>query len=137
ARQESLKRLVALKLVRAGVHASAEERVRFQREGEAIARVQHPHVVQIHECGEHAGQPYFSMELLESGTLADRLNAGPLPPRAAAELVRSLARAVQAAHQHEIVHRDLKPANVLFAADGTAKITDFGLARVLDSADQQ
>ncbi|HEY7314250.1 MAG TPA: serine/threonine-protein kinase [Gemmataceae bacterium] len=137
ARQESLKRLVALKLVRAGIHASAEERARFQREGEAIARIKHPHVVQIHECGEHAGQPFFSMELLEGGTLADRLKGGPLPPRAAAELVRSLARAVQAAHQHEVVHRDLKPANVLFAADGTAKITDFGLAKVLDSADNQ
>src|SRR5579883_3108907 len=133
ARQETLKRLVALKMIRAGSYASAEERLRFQREGEAIARIRHGHVVQIHDFGEHEGQMYFSMELLEGGTLSSRLHKGPLPEREAAELVRALAQAVAAAHEQEVVHRDLKPRNVLFAADGTAKITDFGLAKVLDS----
>jgi eukaryotic-like serine/threonine-protein kinase len=133
ARQESLKRMVALKLVRAGVYAGNEERTRFQREGEAIARIHHPHVVLIYEFGEHQGQLFFSMELLEGGTLANKLNGCPLPERQAAELVRTLAQAVQAAHEQGIVHRDLKPGNVLFAADGTVKISDFGLAKVLDS----
>ncbi len=135
ARQEKLKRLVALKMVRAGVYASPEERLRFQREGEVIAQVRHAHVVQIHEFNEHDGQMFFSMELLEGGTLSNRLNGSPLPQREAAELVRTLARAVQAAHDLGIVHRDLKPSNVLFAADGTPKITDFGLAKVLDAED--
>ena len=133
ARQESLKRFVAVKMVRAGIYASTEERLRFQREGEVIARIHHPHVVQIHEFGEHQGQLYFSMELLEGGTLASKLNGCPLREREAAELVRTLARTVQAAHEHGIVHRDLKPGNVLFAADGTVKISDFGLAKVLDN----
>jgi tRNA A-37 threonylcarbamoyl transferase component Bud32 len=133
ARQEKLKRLVAVKMIRAGAYASAEERRRFQREGEAIARIRHAHVVQIHDFGEHEGQLYFSMELLEGGTLSARLRKGALPEREAAELVRALSQAVAAAHAQEVVHRDLKPGNVLFTADGTAKITDFGLAKVLDA----
>jgi serine/threonine-protein kinase len=132
ARQEKLKRLVALKMVRAGVYASSEERMRFEREGEAIARVHHAHVVQIYEFGEHQGQLFFTMELLEGGTLARKLQGKPLAEREAAKLVRTLARAVHAAHDQGVVHRDLKPANVLFATDGTVKITDFGLAKVLD-----
>lgn len=132
ARQESLKRFVALKMIRAGTYAGSEERTRFQREGEVIASLEHPHVVQIHEFGECGGQPYFSMELLSGGTLSRKLAGKPLPEREAAELLRTLARTVAAAHQRGIVHRDLKPANVLFAADGTAKISDFGLAKVLD-----
>ena len=132
ARQETLKRPVALKLVRTGVFASYQERLRFHREGEVIARVRHPHVVQIFEFGESQGQLYFSMELLEGGTLAQRLHGQSMPEREAAELVRTLAQGVEAAHRENVVHRDLKPGNVLFAADGTAKITDFGLAKVLD-----
>jgi tRNA A-37 threonylcarbamoyl transferase component Bud32 len=132
ARQEKLKRFVALKMVRAGIYASSEERARFQREGEVIASLEHPHVVQIHEFGECDGQSYFSMELLQGGTLADKLGGRALPERAAAELVQTLAHTVEAAHRRGIVHRDLKPSNVLFAADGTAKISDFGLAKVLD-----
>src|SRR5262249_26116611 len=120
ARQEALKRLVAVKMIRAGTYASAEERRRFQQEGEAIARIRHAHVIQIYEFGEHEGQLYFSMELLEGGTLAKRLHKGPLPAREAAELVRTLAQAVAAAHEQDGVHRDLKPGNVLFAADGTS-----------------
>jgi tRNA A-37 threonylcarbamoyl transferase component Bud32 len=133
ARQERLKRLVALKMIRAGIYAGSDERARFQREGEAIARLRHPQVVQIHEFGEHAGRLYFSMELLEGGTLASKLEGRLLPEREAAELIQTLAWGVQAAHQHGVVHRDLKPSNVLFAADGVMKITDFGLAKVLDS----
>jgi tRNA A-37 threonylcarbamoyl transferase component Bud32 len=134
ARQQALELLVAVKMIRAGTYASPEERRRFQREGKAIARIRHAHVVQIHDFGEQEGQLYFSMELLEGGTLTDRLCNGPLPERKAAELVRTLAQAVAAAHAQEVVHRDLKPGNVLFKADGTAKITDFGLAKVLDAA---
>src|SRR5262249_40656201 len=88
-------------------------RVRFQREAEAAARLAHPNVVRIYEVGTHDGWPFFSMELIEGGTLADRLHEGPLSPRAAAELVGTLARAVFAAHAAGIVHRDLKPANIL------------------------
>jgi serine/threonine protein kinase len=133
ARQEALKRMVALKMVRAGVYASPEERTRFRREGEVVARVEHANVVQIYEFSEHEGQLYFSMELLHGGTLESKVHNRPLPEREAAQLVRTLALAVHAAHQQGVVHRDLKPANVLFAADGTVKITDFGLAKVLDA----
>jgi serine/threonine protein kinase len=132
ARQQTLKRPVALKMVRAGIFADAQERARFHREGEAIARVRHANVVQIFEFGESQGQLFFSMELLAGGTLANRLQGQPMPERDAAELVRTLAQAVEAAHRQGVVHRDLKPSNVLFASDGTAKITDFGLAKVLD-----
>jgi eukaryotic-like serine/threonine-protein kinase len=137
ARQEAIRRLVAVKMVRTGRWAGVEERVRFRREGEAIARVHHANIVQIHEYSEHDGQLYFSMELLEGGSLAHRLKHQPLPEREAAELVRTLARAVHAAHQCGIIHRDLKPGNVLFAVDGTPKITDFGLAKLLDGEDNQ
>jgi serine/threonine-protein kinase len=119
-------------MIRAGIYASAEERLRFQREGRSVARIQHAHVVRIFDFGEHEEQLYFTMELLEGGTLADRLRNGPLTEREAAELVRTLAQAVAAVHKEGVYHRDLKPSNVLFTADGTAKITDFGLAKVLD-----
>jgi serine/threonine-protein kinase len=134
ARHRRLDKLVALKLVRAGVYASTEERTRFEREARAIARIRHPHVVQIFDFGEQQGQLFFSMELLEAGTLTRRLRGQPLPQREAAELVRTLALAVAEAHRLGVWHRDLKPGNVLFAADGPVKITDFGLAKVLDDA---
>jgi serine/threonine-protein kinase len=133
ARQVRLNRLVALKMIRFSHAADPHAQERFRVEGEAVARLAHPNVVEVYDSGEHDGQPYFSMELLEGGSLARRVAGGPLPPREAAELVRTLARAVQAAHDRRIVHRDLKPANVLFATDGTAKITDFGLAKLLDA----
>jgi tetratricopeptide (TPR) repeat protein len=127
-----LKRLVALKMILAGAHAGPEHLSRFQTEAEAAARLQHPNIVQIYEVGEHQGRPYFSLEFVQGGSLAGRLRGLPQPGVQAARLVEALARAVQYAHEQDIVHRDLKPANVLLAADGTPKVTDFGLAKLLD-----
>jgi WD40 repeat protein/tetratricopeptide (TPR) repeat protein len=140
ARQAGLNRLVALKMILAGAHAGPDDVARFKAEAEAVARLQHPGIVQIHEVGDHDGLPFFSLELVPGGSLAQRLHGTPLPPRQAAALVARLARAVHAAHQAGIVHRDLKPANVLLQegpdvplGDCAPKITDFGLAKQLDS----
>ena len=133
ARHLSLKRTVALKMVLAGGHAGPRELTRFRIEAEAVARLQHPNIVQIHEIGEARGHPYCALEFVEGGNLADRLSGKPMPARDAARLVEVLARAMQLAHSRNVVHRDLKPANILLAADGTPKITDFGLARHLDA----
>ena len=126
-----LKRVVAVKMVLAGGHAGAQELARFRAEAEAVARLQHPNIVQIHEVGEHEGRPFFSMEYCDGGTLKDRLAGTPLPPRDAATLVEKLARAVQLAHEKGVVHRDLKPGNVLLTSAGAPKIADFGLAKTL------
>jgi len=124
---------VALKMVRAGGHAGPAELARFRIEAEAVARLAHPNIVQIHEVGEAGGHPYCALEFVEGGTLAGKLDGKPLPAGEAARLVGALARAVQLAHSRNVLHRDLKPTNVLLAADGTQKITDFGLARQLDA----
>ena len=97
-----------------------------------MARLQHSHIVQLYEVGEVRGQPYFSLEFCEGGTLTEQLNKKPPSPREAAELIETLARAMHYAHLRGVVHRDLKPANVLLTADGTPKITDFGLAKRID-----
>jgi tetratricopeptide (TPR) repeat protein len=133
ARHLALNRTVALKMVLAGGHAGPRERARFRIEAEAVARLQYPNIVQIHEVGEADGHPYCALEFVEGGNLAGKIGGKPMPARAAAKLVEALARAMQLAHSRNVVHRDLKPANVLVAADGTPKITDFGLARLLDS----
>jgi WD40 repeat protein/serine/threonine protein kinase len=130
ARQAGLKRRVALKMIRDQALASAQDLARFATEAEAVARLQHPNIVQIYEIGEHAGWPFFSLELLTGGSLDQKLAGVPLPAASAAQLVESLARAVHYAHQRGILHRDLKPANVLLTAEGLPKIADFGLAKL-------
>jgi WD40 repeat protein/tRNA A-37 threonylcarbamoyl transferase component Bud32 len=127
ARQVRLNRLVALKQLRAG---DARELARARIEAEALARLQHPHVVQIHEVLEHDGRVYLALELVEGGSLGGRLAGKPQPPREAAALVQTLARTTHHAHGQGIIHRDLKPANVLLTPDGAPKIADFGLARL-------
>jgi len=133
----ALKRLVALKMVRAGAHAGPQERARFKSEAEAVARLQHPNIVQIFEVGEHNGLSYCALEYVEGGSLDRKLAGGPLLPREAAALVRTLAAAMHLAHSRNVVHRDLKPANVLLTADGVPKVSDFGLARQLDADSDQ
>jgi hypothetical protein len=132
ATQRSLNRPVALKMIRADLGVESGQLARFRIEAEAMGQLRHPNVVQIYDVGEAVGAPYFSLELLDGGSLADRLDGGPMPPRDAAALTATLARALGAVHRVGIIHRDLKPPNVLFDADGTPKITDFGLARRLE-----
>jgi hypothetical protein len=134
ARQQGLDRLVALKMVLTAGWVGEESQARFRREAEALARLDHPHVVQIYEVGDYKGWPFFAAELVEGGSLAARLRAGPWQPKEAARLVLTLAETVDWFHRRAIVHRDLKPANVLLTADGRPKIADFGLAKLLDGA---
>ncbi len=156
ARQLSANRLVALKLIRDSALAGPQERGRFRIEADAAARMRHPNIVEVYDVGEHQGRPYFAMELVEGGSLDKQLAGQPLPAEDGAELVRSLAIAIQHAHEQKVVHRDLKPANILLQVDLTQrrqdaktslssfaplrlcerflpKITDFGLAKRLDS----
>ncbi len=158
ARQQGLNRIVALKLLRAPL-AGTEARARFRAEAEALARLDHTHIVHVYDAGEHDGQPYFTMEYVPGGSLDRKLRGTPLPAEPAARLVRGLALAMHAAHQAGIVHRDLKPANILLQKnDGsfgdlsdsdsdssfvldpssfTTKITDFGLAKYQGEASGQ
>jgi WD40 repeat protein len=133
ARQVRLNRPCALKMILAGAHATPEAAARFLAEAEAIARLQHPHIVQIHHIGEADGLPFFELEFVPGGSLDRRLDGTPWPPGRAAHLAEQLARGIAATHALGIVHRDLKPANVLLAADGAPKITDFGLAKAVGS----
>jgi WD40 repeat protein/serine/threonine protein kinase len=117
ARDVRLKRLVALKMMREGAERTPDERTRFRAEAEAVARLQHPHIVQIYEVGEADGRPFLALEFVEGGSLAERLTGQPLPAHLAAQLMATVARAVHAAHQQGIVHRDLKPGNILLQED--------------------
>lgn len=132
ARQLALSRDVALKMLLAGCYAAPHELLRFRREAQAVAALRHANIVQVYDVGEMEQRPYFTMEYVEGGSLSERLAGVPQPARDAAATVATLAKAVQFAHDGGIVHRDLKPANILLAADGTPKITDFGLARWFD-----
>ncbi|KPJ71989.1 MAG: hypothetical protein AMS14_08735, partial [Planctomycetes bacterium DG_20] len=133
ARQVSLDRLVAVKMILAGQLATDEDVKRFHVEAQAAAALDHPGVVPIYEVGEHEGQHYFSMGLVEGQNLAERLSSGPLQPRKAAELTRKVAEAVAYAHAQGVIHRDLKPANVLLDENDQPRITDFGLAKRVEA----
>jgi eukaryotic-like serine/threonine-protein kinase len=133
AQQVGLGRLVALKMILAGGHAREADLARFRTEGEAIARLQHPNNVQVYEVGDYEGKPFFSLEFCPGGNLDRKLNGTPLPALEAARLVETLAGAMHAAHGRNVIHHDLKPANVLLAEDGTPKVTDFGLAKKVES----
>jgi serine/threonine protein kinase len=133
ARQVGLDRPVALKMIATGRDASPNLVDRFRREIEAAASLNHPAIVQIHDVGTRDDTPFFTMELLEGGSLADRLANGPLAIPESVALVERLARAVDFAHRRRIIHRDLKPSNILFDNHGDAKVADFGLAKRLDA----
>src|SRR5438874_3832534 len=132
ARQKSLNRTVALKVISLGQWASEAHVKRFRREAEAAARLEHPCIVPIYEVGERDGSCYFSMKFVEGGQLDEVIRREPMPPRRAAELIVKVARTVHYAHEHGILHRDIKPGIILLDANGEPHLTDFGLARLVE-----
>jgi len=132
ARQKNLDRLVALKMIRAGWLARSPELARFRAEARAVAGLQHPNIVAIHEVGEHDGQPFFSMEFVAGRTLDEIVREQPLTATRAARYLQQVAEAIQHAHERGVLHRDLKPSNVLIDAEDRPRVTDFGLAKRLE-----
>lgn len=132
ARQVSLNRIVAVKLILSGRLAGDEEVQRFRTEAEAAAKLQHPNIVAIHEVGEHEGQHYFSMDFIEGQSLAELVFHRPLPPAAAAQYLQAIADAIHFAHQKGVLHRDLKPSNILIDQANQPRVTDFGLAKLAE-----
>lgn len=135
ARHRILKRTVALKMILAGSHSSASALQRFLAEARAVAHLQHPGIVQIFDMGQHEGLPWFSLEYIDGSDLQRALDGKPRDSRSSATLVESVCRAMQYAHDNNILHRDLKPANILLDSNGNPKVTDFGLAKEVDSED--
>src|SRR5437016_4046428 len=133
ARQKTLNRTVALKVISLGQWASKAHLKRFRLEAEAAARLEHPGIVPIHEVGERDGSCYFSMKFVEGGQLDEVVRHAPMSSRQAAELVARVARTVHYAHEHGILHRDIKPGNILLDAKGEPHLTDFGLARLVET----
>jgi len=133
-RQVTLNRTVAIKLLLLGRHASHASSRRFHREAHSAAALRHPHVVAVHEVGEHGGQHFIALEFVDGKSLAGWVRAGPLTPRLAAEYTRTIANAVHFAHSHGVLHRDLKPSNILVDPFGQLRLTDFRLAKRLDGS---
>jgi WD40 repeat protein/tRNA A-37 threonylcarbamoyl transferase component Bud32 len=133
ARQLSLNRTVALKMIKAGELASDEEVTRFRNEAQAAATLDHPHIVPVFEVGEQDGLYFFSMGFVDGDSLSELLREDLLPPRQAATLIRQVAEAIHYAHQQKVVHRDIKPGNILIDSKGEPRVTDFGLAKQVDS----
>jgi len=131
ARQVSLQRTVAVKMILSGQLATKEDIRRFRIEAEAAAELEHPNIVSVYEVGQHEGQHYFSMGFVDGTSLAAELTEGPLPARRAAEIVKEVAEAVHYAHQQRVIHRDLKPSNILLDRSRSPRVTDFGLAKRL------
>src|SRR5215471_13667255 len=133
ARQVTLNRIVAVKMILGGQLAGPEDVERFHVEAEAAAQLDHPGIVPIYEVGQHDGQHYFSMGFVDGQSLSKKVAEGPLPAREAAEIVNVVAEAVQYAHDKGVIHRDLKPGNILLDKDGKPRVTDFGLAKLIES----